>query len=98
MKSVRKVLFIFLLISTPVYSWHSNTHLQITRDAAMFMPADFQKFFKDNRKIMAPGVRDPDEVIGDFQNHYYLPDKHEGGALDRIDSIISHSRNKAKIG
>ncbi len=66
----------------------------MTRDAVMFMPADFQKFFKANLKIMEQGVRDPDEVVGDFQNHYYLADTREGGVVDRIDSIISTLNTK----
>jgi hypothetical protein len=70
----------------------------MTRDAYSFMPADFQKFFKDNIKVLEPGVRDPDEVLGDFQNHYYLADTHEGGAVDRIDSIISTLEIKLKTG
>ena len=70
----------------------------MTRDAVMFMPPDFQKFFKDNIKVMQPGVRDPDEVIGDFQNHYYLADTREGGAIDRINSIISSLQTKLETG
>ena len=93
MKSLLFVLAISLS-AIPVFAWHTNTHLQMTRDAVMFMPADFQKFFKANLKIMEPGVRDPDEVLGDFQNHYYLADTREGGAIDRIDSIISTLNTK----
>jgi hypothetical protein len=92
------ILVTSLFIATPAFAWHTNTHLQMTRDAYSFMPPDFQKFFKDNIKVLEPGVRDPDEVLGDFQNHYYLADTHEGGAIDRIDSIISTLDTKLKSG
>lgn len=94
MKTSLIVLVIFICAPLSVFAWHTNTHLQMTRDAVMFMPSDFQKFFKANLKIMAPGVRDPDEVLLDFQNHYYLADTREGGAIDRIDSIISALNTK----
>jgi hypothetical protein len=98
MKSSLIIFGSFLFLASPVLAWHTNTHLQMTRDAVMFMPADLQKLFKENIKIMAPGVRDPDEVLGDFQNHYYLPESHEGGAIDRIDSIISILQTKLQTG
>jgi hypothetical protein len=98
MKSLLFLLAFSLFMASPTFAWHTNTHLQMTRDAVMFMPSDFQKFFKANRKIMAPGVRDPDEVLGDFQNHYYLADTREGGAIDRINSIISAINTKLETG
>lgn len=98
MKASLIILAIVLCMPLPALAWHTNTHLQMTRDAFSFMPADFQKFFKDNIKVLAPGVRDPDEVLGDFQNHYYLADTREGGAIDRIDSIISTLETKLKAG
>ena len=94
MKKSLVVVAISLFTAIPAFAWHTNTHLQMTKDAAMFMPDDFRKFFKDNIKVMRPGVRDPDEVIGDFENHYYLADTHEGGAIDRINSIISTLQTK----
>lgn len=96
MKKLLIILAMFLYTPLTVFAWHTNTHLQMTRDAYQFMPADFQKFFKDNIKVLQPGVRDPDEVLGDFQNHYYLADTREGGAIDRIGSIISALETKLK--
>ena len=98
MKASFIILIVFLCLPLPALAWHTNTHLQMTRDAFQFMPADFQKFFKDNIKVLQPGVRDPDEVLGDFQNHYYLADTHEGGAIDRINSIISILETKLETG
>jgi hypothetical protein len=98
MKSLLFLLMISLFMAFPAFAWHTNTHLQMTRDAVMFMPAEFQKFFKANLKVMQPGVRDPDEVLGDFQNHYYLADTREGGVIDRINSIISALNTKLETG
>ena len=98
MKASLTIALIILCLPLPALAWHTNTHLQMTRDAYSFMPADFQKFFKDNIKVLEPGVRDPDEVLGDFQNHYYLADTHEGGGINRIDSIISTLETKLKTG
>lgn len=98
MKTSLIVVVLFLSSPLSLLAWHTNTHLQMTRDATMFMPTDFQKFFKDNIKVMGHGVRDPDEVIGDFQNHYYLAETHEGGAIDRINSIITAVQTKLETG
>ena len=90
------VLVILICTSLPVCAWHTNTHLQMTRDAVTLMPADFQKMFAENIRMMEPGVQDPDGVIRDYQNHYYLPYNKEGGAIDRIESIIPIIQTKLK--
>jgi hypothetical protein len=70
----------------------------MTRDAVNLMPPDFQQVFTQNIRYMEPGVRDPDEVIRDYQNHYYLPYNQEGGVIDRIESIIPIIQTKLKAG
>lgn len=98
MKSSILVLVICISLPLPVFAWHTNTHLQMTRDAINLMPADFQQMFAQNIQYMQPGIQDPDAVLRDYQNHYYLPYKKEGGAIDRIESIIPIIQTKLKAG
>ena len=98
MKASLLIFVIVLLTAAPVSAWHTNTHLQMTRDAITLMPADFQQVFTQNIRYMQPGIQDPDGVIRDHQNHYYLPYNKEGGAIDRIESIIPIIQTKLKTG
>jgi hypothetical protein len=82
----------------PVFAWHTNTHLQMTRDALALMPADFQKIFTEHLQYTEAGIKDPDEVIKDWANHYYIPAIPEGGALDRIDKLVAIVQTKLKNG
>lgn len=71
-----------------VHAWHVNTHLQMTRDAISLMPPEFQKSFTEHQKFVESGIKDPDEVLRDWQNHYYIPGPPpEGGAIDRIEKL-----------
>ncbi len=94
----RKVfVLIAALISMPavVNAWHVNTHLQMTRDAISLMPPEFQKSFTEHQKYVETGIKDPDEVLKDWQNHYYIPGtKPEGGAIDRIEKLALVIQNK----
>ena len=86
----RLFVFVIVLIFAPalVHAWHVNTHLQMTRDAISLMPAEFQKSFTEHQKYVETGIKDPDEVLRDWQNHYYIPGpKPEGGAIDRIEKL-----------
>lgn len=95
MRVVVAVLLLFLPAS--LFAWHTNTHLQMTRDAISLMPPDFKKIFEDHKKYTENGITDPDLILKDWQNHYYIPSNPpEGGALDRIDKIISIVRMKLK--
>lgn len=98
MKASLLIFVIVLFAASPVSAWHTNTHLQMTRDAITLMPADFQQLFTQNIQYMQPGIQDPDAVIRDYQNHYYLPYKKEGGAIERIESIIPVIQTKLKAG
>jgi hypothetical protein len=98
MKASLLIIIAVLFTAMPASAWHTNTHLQMTRDAVTLMPADFQKMFAENIRMMGPGVQDPDAVIRDYQNHYYLPYKKEGGAIERIESIIPVIQTKLKAG
>jgi len=83
-------IFVIALILAPafVHAWHVNTHLQMTRDAISLMPPEFQKSFTEHQKFVEGGIKDPDEVLRDWQNHYYIPGtKPEGGAIDRIEKL-----------
>ncbi len=98
MKRAACVLF-FSLLPSVLFAWHVNTHLQMTRDAVALMPADLQKAFLEHQKFVEAGIKDPDELLRDWQNHYYIPtNPPEGGALDRIDKIIAVVRMKSKSG
>src|SRR5262245_55097357 len=88
--SRRLLFFVFASFFAPalVHAWHVNTHLQMTRDAISLMPPEFQKSFTEHQKYVETGIKDPDEVLRDWQNHYYIPGpKPEGGAIDRIEKI-----------
>ncbi len=88
---------LFVLLPSALFAWHTNTHLQMTRDAVALMPADLQKDFLAHQKFVEAGIKDPDELLKDWQNHYYIPtNPPEGGALDRIDKIIAVVRMKSK--
>lgn len=99
---MRKV-FLFLcfifLISSFCQAWHVNTHLQMTRDAISLMPPELQKIFTDHQKYVEAGIREPDEVLKDWQNHYYIPSNPpEGGAIDRIEKLSTVIQAKFKSG
>lgn len=82
--------FVVVLIFAPalLHAWHVNTHLQMTRDAISLMPPEFKKSFTEHQKYVETGIKDPDEVLRDWQNHYYIPGpKPEGGAIDRIEKL-----------
>ena len=82
--------FVIAVVFAPgfVHAWHVNTHLQMTRDAISLMPPEFQKSFTEHQKFVESGIKDPDEVLRDWQNHYYIPGpKPEGGAIDRIEKL-----------
>ena len=41
-----KALFVLVIISVfsmPVHAWHTNTHYQMTKDAASLLPEELQK-------------------------------------------------------
>lgn len=88
--------FIAVLFSTPGFSWHVKTHLSMTRDAISLMPPDFQKTFQQHQEFVESGIRDPDELLKDWQNHYYVPSVPEGGALDRIEKLSGVIQQKFK--
>ncbi len=80
---------------SPLLAWHTNTHLQMTRDAVSLMPEDMRKAFETNKRFVEAGIKDPDQLIRDWQNHYYLPgEPPEGGVVDRIDKIIKVVQTK----
>jgi hypothetical protein len=84
-----------LLFAFPVFGWHTNTHVLITTDAISVMPPELKKIFDERKQFIKSGIGDPDEVLKDFQNHYYIPGV-EGGGLDRIDKIIRIIEMKLK--
>src|SRR5262249_13276985 len=87
---LRNCLVLAILLSAlPAFCWQNNTHLQMTRDAVALMPAEFQKMLTEHQKFVEQGIRDPDEVIRDWPNHYYIAATGEGGAIDRIEKIIA---------
>jgi hypothetical protein len=92
-----RLLFIFLLFVFvhPAFAWHTNTHLHMTRDAISLMPPDLQKKFHENTKFVQSGIYDPDDMLKDYQNHYYIPGT-EGGGLDRVEKIIRTIEMKLK--
>ena len=89
------ILFVLLAVTYPAYGWHTNTHQHITRDAINVMPPDFKKLFNDRPQFVESGITDPDEILKDYQNHYYVPGV-EGGGLDRIDKVIRTIEMKLK--
>lgn len=88
--------FIAVLFASPGFSWHVKTHLQMTRDAISLMPPEFQKTFKEHQTFVESGIRDPDELLKDWQNHYFIPNGPEGGALDRIEKLTGVIQMKFK--
>jgi hypothetical protein len=89
------VLLIISLVG-PAFGWPVDTHLQMTRDAIALMPEEFQKTFKEHQAFVESGIRDPDELLKDWQNHYFIPAIPEGGALDRIEKIATTIQTKLK--
>jgi len=88
---------LFMLLPSALFAWHTNTHLQMTRDAVALMPAELQKSFLEHQKFVEAGIKDPDELLKDWQNHYYIPSNPpDGGGLDRIDKIVAIVRMKSK--
>ncbi len=89
------VLFVFILFSMPVHAWHTNTHYQMTKDAASLMPEELQKILTSNKRFVEAGIKDPDEMIRDWQNHYYIPTQPpDGGGLDRVEKIVKIVQTK----
>ena len=97
-----KVLFVLAILcvfALPVQGWHINTHYQMTKDAASLMPPELQKILTANKKFVEAGIKDPDEMIRDWQNHYYIPSTPpDGGGLDRVDKIVKIVQIKLKGG
>ena len=90
------LLFATLIVfSVPAFAWHTNTHYQMTKDAASLMPPELQKILTSNKKFVEAGIKDPDEMIRDWQNHYFIPsDPPQGGGLDRVEKIIKIVQTK----
>lgn len=89
------VLAIFSVFSMPVHAWHTNTHYRMTKDAASLMPEELQKILTSNKRFVEAGIKDPDEMIRDWQNHYYIPSQPpEGGGLDRVEKIVKIVQTK----
>jgi hypothetical protein len=86
-----------VFVASSADAWHVNTHLELTRDAISLMPPEFQKAFIEHQKYVESGIKDPDHLLRDFQNHYYIPGTPpEGGAIDRIEKIIQVVQTKFK--
>jgi hypothetical protein len=99
MAKIWGILAICVLSAIPAQAWHTNTHYQMTKDAASLMPAEIQKILTSNKKFVEAGIKDPDEMIRDWQNHYYLPtNPSDGGGLDRVEKIIKIVQLKLKSG
>jgi hypothetical protein len=93
------VLVLFLVWALPAQAWHTNTHYQMTKDAASLMPAELQKILASNKKFVEAGIKDPDEMVRDWQNHYYIPSQPpEGGGIDRVEKIIKIVQTKLQGG
>jgi hypothetical protein len=91
------VLIIILLVAaSPAFAWHTSTHLQMTKDAIALMPPDFQKLFTEHQRFVEAGIKDPDDLIKDWENHYYFAATSRGGALQRIDKLVESSAAKLK--
>ncbi len=80
---------ILLLFCSDLFAWHNSTHLQMTRDAVSLMPDDFREIFTKHQSLVEAGILDPDNLLRDWQNHYFIPTTPEGGALDRIDKLAA---------
>ncbi|HEY4490407.1 MAG TPA: hypothetical protein VI958_00355 [Acidobacteriota bacterium] len=96
MKRIVSLLGLFFLCAGTASAWHVNTHLQLTRDAIALMPAELQKTFTEHQKFVEAGIKDPDEMIKDWSNHYYIPATKEGNGIGRIQKIVSIVQNKLK--
>ncbi|MCI0606468.1 hypothetical protein L0156_26080 [bacterium] len=93
------VLVLFLVWALPAQAWHTNTHYQMTKDAISLMPPELQKILVSNKKFVEAGIKDPDEMIRDWQNHYYIPSEPpEGGGIDRVEKIIKIVQTKLQGG
>jgi hypothetical protein len=89
MKTTLFVLLVFSFFALPAFAWHTNTHYQMTRDAVSLMPPDLQQVLTSNKRFVEEGIKDPDLVLRDWPNHYYIPSNPpQGQALDRIEKII----------
>ncbi len=88
---------LFLALAAPAFGWNVNTHLQMTRDAVSLMPADLKATFTSHQKFVESGIKDPDELMRDWQNHYYIASNPpEGGAIARIDKLAEIVQKKFK--
>ncbi len=93
------VLVLFLVWALPVHAWHTNTHYQMSKDAVSLMPPELQKILLSNKKFVEAGIKDPDEMIRDWQNHYYIPSEPpEGGGMDRVEKIVKIVQTKLQGG
>lgn len=98
-RKVAAFVFSALLIASYCHAWHVNTHLQMTKDAISLMPSDLQAIFTEHQKYVEAGIREPDEVLKDWQNHYYIPSNPpEGGCIDRIEKLAGVIQTKFKAG
>jgi hypothetical protein len=88
------VAILVLFLVSPAFGWNVKAHLQMTRDAVSLMPEEFRKTFTEHKKFVESGIKDPDILLKDWQNHYYVPSIPEGTALDRIDKLIGIVRKK----
>jgi hypothetical protein len=99
MGRVYVVVIVFLIWALPAQGWHTNTHYQMTKDAVSLMPSELQKILASNKKFVEAGIKDPDEMIRDWQNHYYIPSQPpEGGGIDRVEKIIKIVQTKLDSG
>ncbi|MCI0416764.1 hypothetical protein L0222_28685 [bacterium] len=79
-----------LLSAAQLFAWHTNTHVQMTRDAISLMPEDFQMELFAHKKYVVSGIMDPDELLRDWENHFYIPSlPPSGGAMNRIEKLIA---------
>jgi len=91
------MLALFSLLAIPAYGWHINTHYQMTKDAVGFMPDDLKLILTSNKKFVEAGIKDPDQLVRDWQNHYFIPSEPpQGGGLERVEKIIKIVQMKLK--
>lgn len=86
--------FFLCLWPSELLAWHTNTHVQMTRDAISLMPEDFKTELFAHNKFLESGMMDPDHLIRDWENHYYMPIGPHRGALDRIEKLIPLTQSK----
>jgi hypothetical protein len=99
MAKIWGILAICVLSAIPAQAWHTNTHYQMTKDAASLMPAELQTILTSNKRFVEAGIKDPDQMIRDWQNHYYVPTNPvDGGGLDRVEKIVKIVQTKLKSG